>query len=442
MNHTWQVPTRVCFGAGRAATVGEEAAALGSSPALLVDAGIRDSSAVSAALRALAGWSVPQAVLVPVPPSPTLDRAESVAESVGAAGCDVVIGVGGGSTMDLAKIVALAAVNPGLLGDERWRTDRVLVLPDTEAAGLRPGLPTLLLPTTCATGSELNAVAALTHEGRKRLLTSGLLVPTTSLVDQRLTATLSAAQLVAGGVETFGRIACPYLVPGDTLPTTDTLAETLAAQCLSATDAVHERAGDERARGDLGWLVSVSATQLAGLGRDDWGHVLWYLQDGVAARAGTGKGPAMAALLPAYLAAIRAADAFGARLGAPGRLDRLEAALASLHGHGAARLEDALAARLSRWGMPTSLHELGLSERDGAEIAEDTARWWGGTGRLAGATPEEFGDFYARAWRGQTRGRVRGLARGPARGPTPGGSPETPAGRSADGQVREKVTTK
>ncbi|GAA4955013.1 hypothetical protein GCM10023224_45660 [Streptomonospora halophila] len=420
----WQVPTRTVCGAGALDGLGPETAALGGAVAAVVDARAARLPAAAAALAGLAAHGVAPVAVHEVAGPPTVDSVRGLAQELGRTGADAVLALGGGSTMDTAKAAALAATNPGLLDDPRWAVHGVVELDAPGGGRARPGLPTLLVPSTAATGSELNSVAALRHSGRKRLLVSGLLAPATALIDPALTAALPAARLVEGGVETLCRIVCPYLASGAALGTTDALAEALAAHCLRTVSAACGAAASdasEPARADLAWLVSVSATQLPGLGREPWGHVLWYLQDAVADLAGTGKGPAMAALLPAYLAEA-AAGGIGARWAAPGRLARLAGALAPELGPDAhADLPAALARRLAEWNLPADLAGLGLDGAAAERAAAETHRAWGRTGLLDGVGRGELAGFYHRAR------PAPGASQTPAGGTAPGRSPDTPA---------------
>lgn len=412
----WQVPTRTVCGSGALEGVGPEAAALGSAVTAVVDAHVAQLPAAADALAGMAAHGVAPVAVHEFAGPPTMEAVRELAAAVGRSGSDAVLALGGGSAMDAAKIAALAATNPGLFDDPRWDRQGVVELDGPEEDRLRPGLPTLLAPSTAATGSELNGVAALRHAGRKRLLASGLLAPSTALIDPALTATLPTARLAEGGVETLCRIICPYLASDDALPVTDALAEALAAHCLRAVSAACGSPGSERARTDLAWLVSVSATRLEGLGRSPWGHVLWYLQDAVADLAGTAKGPAMAALLPAYLAeaAEAVAGGVGARWGAPERLARLADALAAELGPDARTdLPGALSRRLSEWGLPTDLDRLGL-DRTAVEVAADrTHLAWGSTGLLDGVGRGELAGFLHRARQPPGASVTPGAGRGP-----------------------------
>ena len=402
----WQVPTFAWFGPGRAEEIGPQAAALGSAPAVLIDARVADADAGRALLARLSAHRVPPVSVTRVAGVPALDDVRAATAAATGAGADLVIGIGGGSTMDTAKLAALAAVNPEWLDAERWREGPLIDLYGDRGAALRPGLPTLVLPTTIATGSELNSVAALVFEGRRRLMVSGRLAPTSAVVDPDLSATLPPRSLLEGGVETLARIVCPYLASA-ALEVTDALAETLAAQCIAALDRLARDGADAASRAELAWIVSVSATQLVGLGRGRHDHVLWYLQDPLCTNFGLTKGRAMAALLPAYLAEIGQGTGIGPRLGDAERLRRLGRALEPVLG--GQDLAGALSERLASWGLPVGLADLGLGGAEIEKLASSCSDGWGRTGRLTGVGRAELEAFFDRARQGPAGDQ--GLAR-------------------------------
>ncbi|MCC3765517.1 iron-containing alcohol dehydrogenase [Glycomyces sp. TRM65418] len=388
----WQVPTLIGFGSGRAADLGPQAAALGSAPAVLIDARVAESETGRDLLARLSAHGVPAVSVTRVAGVPTLDAVVTAVDAVTACGADLVVGIGGGSTMDTAKLAALASTNFELLESDRWRSGPLLDLDGERGAHLRPGLPSLLLPTTTATGSELNSVAAVVHEGQRRLMVSGRLASTSALIDPDLSASLPTAAVIEGGVETLARIVCPYLA-GAALDVTDALAETLAAQCLAALDRLSADPADAQARAELVWIVAVSATQLVGLGRGRYDHVLWYLQDPLCTIYGLPKGRTMSALLPAYLAAIGGGGAIGPRLGDADRLSRLDRAVAVPLGR--ATFAEALSQRLAAWDMPVCLEDLGGIDIERVALACHES--WHLTGRLSGVERPELVAFFGSA---------------------------------------------
>ncbi len=103
----------------------------------------------------------------------------------------VVVGVGGGSVLDSAKIVGGFA---GFCGPLDAQLDR-------EDEGLPPGLPIFLLPTTAGSGAEATAGAIVTHQERKRRLTGCPVQPVVAVIDPTFTRTLPPHIAIACGVD-------------------------------------------------------------------------------------------------------------------------------------------------------------------------------------------------------------------------------------------------
>lgn len=394
----WQVPTRISAGPLALGDIGPESAALGSCALVIVDDGAAQNPVVASALDSLGEHGVSTPAVCRATGTPTLPRVRELLTEAAAHRVNIVVGIGGGSVMDLAKVAALAATNPDLLQDDTWTSAGVL--DRYQDRTLQPGLPSLLVPTTAATGSEVNVVAALEHAGQRRLLVCGGLAPATALLDARVLHTLSDGALLDGVLETVARLLGPYLsdVRAEA-DTTDRMTEALCRQALTLGDQLAAGGRTPDSDSDVLWLTTVSGTHLATVGRPSWGHTLWYLQDTVGAVTGLPKGPTTAAVLPAYLEAIASGRGLGAYLGSADRLHTLVTALAPALGRPGDSPGTATRALLRRWRMPTSLHDLGISP--GSDRVHRIARLaherWSSTGLLRGSTAQDYATFFTSA---------------------------------------------
>jgi alcohol dehydrogenase class IV len=201
----YALPTTIVYGTG----------ALEQLPALLVEAGIEHPLIVTD--RGLARTPIPgraRAVLVnagvrhglfaDVEPDPTLELVDRIATHLRDGGHDGVIGLGGGSAMDAAKAAAAAAA-AGTPVREIVGPDKVTVEP----------LPTIAIPTTAGTGSEVTRFAVLSdpEAGVKASVSSMRIMPRFAILDPSLTAGLPAALTASTGldalahaVESFGSV--------------------------------------------------------------------------------------------------------------------------------------------------------------------------------------------------------------------------------------------
>lgn len=181
----------IVFGAGAAARTGELAQPYGVSAFLVTDAGLMRAGLVTPVLESLAQHGIACTVFDQVladPPEPLVLQA---ADAARAAGAQLVIGLGGGSSLDVAKLVALQ------LGSSQPLSAMYGV---NQARGSR--LPLILVPTTAGTGSEVTPISIVTTgEHEKKGVVSPLLLPDIALLDPALTLGLPAHVTAATGVD-------------------------------------------------------------------------------------------------------------------------------------------------------------------------------------------------------------------------------------------------
>lgn len=176
-------------GAGR---LGDIAKSLGITRLFLVtDVGLIKAKLLDGALASLAAAGVAATVFSDVLADPPELSVQAAVDEACATGADGVVGFGGGSSMDTAKLVALLARTPQ-------------ALPDIYGIGLArgPRLPLIQVPTTAGTGSEVTPISILTtpsHE--KKGVVSPLLYPDVALLDSRLTLGLPPVVTAMTGVD-------------------------------------------------------------------------------------------------------------------------------------------------------------------------------------------------------------------------------------------------
>jgi alcohol dehydrogenase class IV len=195
-------PTRIVFGAGCAREVGVIAAGLGSR-ALVVTG--RSSERARPMLEALAAAGV-RATTFSVAGEPSVDTARAGVAVAGAAACDVVVALGGGSTIDAGKAIAALLANGGDPLDYLEVVGRGRPL-------TRRSLPLVALPTTAGTGSEVtkNAVLGAPEQGVKASLRSPLMLPSVALVDPDLLLGLPAEVIASSGLDALSQLIEPFV---------------------------------------------------------------------------------------------------------------------------------------------------------------------------------------------------------------------------------------
>jgi alcohol dehydrogenase class IV len=189
---SFETAPRILCEQGGADRLGELAIGLGISHVFLVtDAGLIQAGMIAGALASLADAKVRVTVFSEVQADPPEHVVEAAVRAARAAGVDGVVGFGGGSSLDSAKLVALLVRTPQ-------------ALPAIYGIGLArgPRLPLIQVPTTAGTGSEVTPISILTtpsHE--KKGVVSPLLYPDLALLDSRLTLGLPPAVTAMTGVD-------------------------------------------------------------------------------------------------------------------------------------------------------------------------------------------------------------------------------------------------
>jgi len=192
-NFIFQTVPVLHFGEGCLAELPAQLAALRASrPMIVTDKGIVAAGLIAPVEQTLADAGLDAVIFDAVIADPPEAIVLQAIEAAKAAGVDLVIGLGGGSSLDTAKVVAALAVNGAQ--------------PLAEIYGVgalqRKGLPTILIPTTSGTGSEVTAISILTTgETTKAGIVSPYLFADVALLDPALTLGLPADVTAATGID-------------------------------------------------------------------------------------------------------------------------------------------------------------------------------------------------------------------------------------------------
>jgi alcohol dehydrogenase class IV len=190
------VATDVYFGFGVLDQLAERARGLGASKVLVVsDPGLRQSGAVGRVEGLLRHAGVPFATFDRVPANGSDGTVAEAVALLKEYGADLVVGLGGGSSLDAAKAVAIMGTNPGNILDYAGY-DKVRVDP----------LPVIAIPTAAGTGSEVSIWSVVTEDATKvkKAVGSKKALPRAALCDPELTVSLPPALTAATGLDALG----------------------------------------------------------------------------------------------------------------------------------------------------------------------------------------------------------------------------------------------
>ena len=167
-------------------------------PLLVTDPGMLDTDVFPRVEKVLKDAGIEFSVFSKVNPNPLDSDISRAVKVFKQADCDGLIGFGGGSALDAAKVVQVIAAHGGIVNDYDISTGG-----NQNIKG--PLVPMIAIPTTAGTGSEVGSCSVITsvEQGRKFLVCSPLLIPSIALLDPELTTGLPAALTAGTGMDAF-----------------------------------------------------------------------------------------------------------------------------------------------------------------------------------------------------------------------------------------------
>ncbi|MDR2142143.1 MAG: iron-containing alcohol dehydrogenase [Deltaproteobacteria bacterium] len=214
-NFIFRAPPIIRFGPGAALKVGEEARRLGAKKALLItDAFLASAGVIDPIRQELVAKGLEVAVFSEVNTEPTIDHVAGSLKLQKAQKSDLLVAVGGGSPIDVAKATSFLATNPGVIQDYMGLEK----IPHN-------ALPLIAVPTTAGTGSEATATTIITDVAAnvKMLIISSRIMPQVALVDPNLTLGMPKGLTAATGLDALTHAIEAY-VSKKAQPITDLLA--------------------------------------------------------------------------------------------------------------------------------------------------------------------------------------------------------------------------
>lgn len=215
------MPTRVLFGCGKLAELGTTPFLPGRKALIVIGASgaMRKQGYLKRVTRLLKTNGAASVVFDKIQPNPLVEHVEEGAKIAKANKCDFVLGLGGGSTIDSAKAIAVMAKNPGRYWD---------YIAGGSGKGKTPAkgaLPIVAIPTTAGTGTEADPWTVITKSDTNEKIGWGnaLTFPSLSIVDPELMLSVPAKQTAYTGMDAFFHAVECYLANVNQ-PTSDHLA--------------------------------------------------------------------------------------------------------------------------------------------------------------------------------------------------------------------------
>lgn len=256
-NFTFHIPTDIRFGKDQIQCLPEELEKYGKNVLLVYGGGSIKRSGLYDKIRdLLKDFEVSE--LSGIEPNPKLTSVEKGAAICKEKGIQVILAVGGGSTIDASKHIAAAACYDG----KPWElvNDRSLV---------KKALPVAVVLTICATGSEMNSGAVISNEQthEKLEINHPLLYPELSVCDPTYLYTLPPEQTAAGAVDILSHVMEQYFQPNDEAYITDVLSEAVMKTVVKYARKAMDEPQNYEARSNLMWASTVGLNHLLTVGK-------------------------------------------------------------------------------------------------------------------------------------------------------------------------------
>jgi alcohol dehydrogenase len=347
-------PTALRFGVGAAQGLPDMVRQLGGSKVFfVVDPGLVKAGLVEQVTAPLKAAGLPFVLYDQVTPEPGLALADKGAKLAKKAGADCVVGMGGGSAMDVAKAISILLTNGG-------KAEDYLGLGKIK----KPGLPKIMIPTTAGTGAEVTFTAVFINEktGSKGGMNGDPLYPDLAILDPALTVSMPAQVTATTGIDALTHAIEAY-VSTQGHPLSDMYALQAIELISENLPLAYANGNNLEARANMlmGSLLGGKALATAGVGLV---HAMAYPLGGM---FGIPHGLANAVLLP-YVVEYNL-------IGNPAKY----AVVAEIMGHvkgemsereAAASVVDALFTLNNDVGIPFSLDELDIPSAKIPEMAK------------------------------------------------------------------------
>jgi len=292
---TFRIPGQITFGAGAAETIGMEAKRLGATHAVVLsDPNLQKLGVTDRIVASLSTQGVRSTVYAEIEFEPSIQSvAPASAAAAKASGCDLVIGLGGGSVMDSTKVLAAAYKGKGVVWD--YLTQKATVTKDT--------LPIIQVPTMAGTGSEVNAGAVIsnweTHE--KFAVVNSFLFAKVAVIDPQITITVPVKQIRAGGADIFCHVAEPYITDTNSSQLTDGIREATMRAVVENLPLALENPKDINVRTKLSWASTLAMSNLMSLGGGGGVFSLHAIEHAVSGYFDVTHAEGLASLMPAWM---------------------------------------------------------------------------------------------------------------------------------------------
>ncbi len=297
LNFEFTLPTKIIFGSGEISKLGKEVIKIGQKPLLVTGkTAMRKTGILDKVLNILNQVKIEPVLFEEIEPNPrsaTIDKAGKIARD---RQCDMVIGLGGGSSMDAAKAIAAVTLS------KRPVWDHIYSGPDEAHIPVRKALPIICVPTVAATGSEADRGGVITNAetNEKAGIFGQPLFPTVSIVDPELSISCPRDYTIDGGIDIISHVIESYFTGTSKAFLQDRMAESIIRTVMYYLPIVVRNPEHLEGRSHLSWCSTVALSGFINSGRGG-NFPLHALEHAVSGHYDISHGRGLALLLPALM---------------------------------------------------------------------------------------------------------------------------------------------
>lgn len=368
-NFQYYNPTKVVFGTGEYKRLGNEVKDYGSSALLIEQTGpLEEMGVFKQAIDYMVSSGIKVYELKEITSNPKLSKIEEGIQIVNENQIEVIVAVGGGSSIDTAKAISFGAPVNTDVWDFFSRKRKI------EAA-----LPVVAVSTISATGAETSCHCVVTNDRssdctkwQKWAVHDSFAFPKTAIIDPNLLTTVPKGLTAAGMADTISHVIEGYFDGVPDNPVSDRIGEGIVMTVLES-DGVLEDLGNVSKRGALSWAATLAMSGLQDCGRSNAGFPAHWIQHAVGAMTDSSHGEGLAVINPAWLEFENEKNpekfvqfterVFG--IERPKGMSNIEYGKLGLR---------ALKDKFKSWGLPGTLRELGVKEDMLEDIADNVLK--------------------------------------------------------------------
>ena len=383
-NYSHTIPTKIYFGKGQISRRAEALRPFGAKVLLTYGGGsIKKTGLYDTVMDILSDEGFTVTECGGIEPNPRIESVERGVKLCRENGIDVILAVGGGSTIDCSKAIAAGVFYEG---DDLWQMV-------AERHGVLKALPLVDILTLSATGSEYDGGGVISNMKINQKLGNSFTFPAVSICDPTYTFTVSKYQTAAGTADIMSHIFEEYFSRTPDSDLADGICETVLKSAIKNLPIALAEPDNYSARANLMSISSIACSGIPSYGKQSSGWPCHAMEHELSAFYDITHGVGLAILTPRWMRHILKKDP-----SCEWRFVRFAKNVWGMEGEDEHALANAAIDRLEEFfresGIPMTLSELGIGEEHFAEMASHANRGGYLKNSFVALTDEDIVEIY------------------------------------------------